>query len=410
VLVAVLGAGPAGLSSPRGASADAFEEREQQLKSLGIDDDLRPRIHRAIGVGAHWLAGVVAPDAGKSPKASPAFVDPGPTVLATLALAHARTPDSVPAARTAVHRLLVEDRASAETIRANTYMAGIAGLLAADPAMEVPPSVSREIALRLAAAQGAYGWWGYRLDAPISAAARERGVPAPARMGPPNLSTTQFAVLGAFGLGRAGAPVSIDVWRRHARGLCDTQTQDGSWPYSSAKTERGYTNGTFMGIAGVLVAQDALRDRVRDTDLLRDLAATKARGMKALRHEVAMFIRSSKSLLEHRPKGKFARVPGAIPVNGYSMYALEKACIFAGLEKVDEQSWYEAGARLLVAAQGDDGMWVDINTTSFALLFLSRSPDRCRPTTVTETPTRPPPETTVTETPTKSPPPPTTGR
>jgi hypothetical protein len=201
-------------------------------------------------------------------------------------------------------------------------------------------------------------------------------------------------VLGAFGLRRAGVPVPFSVWDRHLEGLCDHQAGDGSWTYDPSRAPNGYPNGTYMGIAGLLVAEEALAGRITDPARLQRIAAVKARGLKALRRDVLAFVKSTKSAAT-RTRGKFPRVAGPIVVDGYGMYALEKACIFAGLERVDGESWYEAGARLLVAAQNDDGNWAgDLNTTSFALLFLTRSPERYRPivttvTTITDSPTRP---------------------
>src|SRR5947207_1142596 len=126
-LLLVLGVGVGG---PRPAAADAFDEREQQLKALGIDDDLRPRIHRVIGVGSHALVGLLA-NGVKIRGAAKASVPigTGPSILATLALAHSRTAESAAAAKAWVQRLLVVDPLAAQAAETDTYMAGIVGLL-----------------------------------------------------------------------------------------------------------------------------------------------------------------------------------------------------------------------------------------------------------------------------------------
>ena len=76
---------------------------------------------------------------------------------------------------------------------------------------------------------------------------------------------------------------------------------------------------------------------------------------------------------------------------------MEKCCLFAGLERIGEVAWYEAGARTLLSRQGADGGWDadphgrvpgdaaprrgDLLDTAFALLFLLRSSEAYRPTT-----------------------------
>src|SRR5262245_20279570 len=115
-------------ATPRAAVADSYSDREQQLKALGIDDDLRPKVIRAIGVGSHWLAGKLAgsPADPRSQARGPLIVGAGPSVLAALALVHSGTDESIAAAKSSVRRLFVDDRAAAEEIRSQTYQAGIA--------------------------------------------------------------------------------------------------------------------------------------------------------------------------------------------------------------------------------------------------------------------------------------------
>ncbi len=76
------------------------------------------------------------------------------------------------------------------------------------------------------------------------------------------------------------------------------------------------------------------------------------------------------------------------PWNTYFMYALERAGIYAGTEKLGDHVWYKDGANALLAAQGADGAWGKdtdwFNTTwdtCFAILFLRRA---ARPLVATE--------------------------
>ena len=63
----------------------------------------------------------------------------------------------------------------------------------------------------------------------------------------------------------------------------------------------------------------------------------------------------------------------------YYLYALERAGILTGNEKIGPHAWYADGARVLLKAQKTDGSWAiddwgqDTWDTCFALLFLKRA-------------------------------------
>lgn len=76
------------------------------------------------------------------------------------------------------------------------------------------------------------------------------------------------------------------------------------------------------------------------------------------------------------------------PWNTYFMYALERAAILYGVEKLGEHEWYKDGANALLKAQGEDGAWGKdtdwFNTTwdtCFSILFLRKA---ARPLVATE--------------------------
>jgi hypothetical protein len=76
------------------------------------------------------------------------------------------------------------------------------------------------------------------------------------------------------------------------------------------------------------------------------------------------------------------------PWNTYYMYALERACIYYGTEKLAENVWYKDGANAYLKNQNPDGSWGKdtdwFNTTwdtCFAILFLRRA---ARPLVATE--------------------------
>lgn len=392
------------------AHADAIADREAMLGRVGVPDDLRPRIHRAIDTGAVWLARHVEKDGAlRFDGPSRPCADDGVSALATLAMAHARTPAALPAARLSTARLFglsaagrVEGPGRLRAATYQTYVCGILGLLAADAELAVPRVRAAELAELFERGQDrGSGWWGYALTAAGGSISRLRaGAPAPAAVAPAllNLSTTQFAALGARAVGVAGAPVAVDLWRRHADGLCETQTDDGSWTYHPARAaKQGYPNGTYMGLASLVLAEAALAGRVEEAPLLRRVAVARLKGIAALRRDVDALL----AALPPTPPGKPA-APGrvAVPLDGYSLYALEKACVFAGIERVEGGSWYVRLAEAIVARQDEGGSWGrDPIETSFLVLFLARSPERSSPvTTVTDAPRPPPPTTPTTPT------------
>jgi hypothetical protein len=175
--------------------------------------------------------------------------------------------------------------------------------------------------------------------------------------------------------------VDADVWRRHADGLCERQTPDGSWTYEAQRTAAaGYPNGTYMGLAGLCLAEAALQGNVEDAPLLKRVAVARLKGIAALRRDVDAQLDALRP-----PKG------GVAPfLDGYSLYALEKACVFASIEQVEGGSWYVRLAEAIVALQDEDGAWArDPIRTSFFVLFLARSPERSSPVTTVTDPPRP---------------------
>jgi hypothetical protein len=63
----------------------------------------------------------------------------------------------------------------------------------------------------------------------------------------------------------------------------------------------------------------------------------------------------------------------------YYLYALERTGILYGTETIGFHEWYPEGAKVLLAAQHDDGTWgsgrggPEVIDTCFAILFLRRA-------------------------------------
>lgn len=360
-LVLLLGAGV----GP--ASADEYDETEYRLKTAEVPEDLREQIHVAIRRGVAHLR--------RFQKADGSFDEnPGHTTLAGLALRHAAIPDGVEGSRKAIEWLR---KAGKRKPVMTTYGVGLlAMLLTAD---NCHPEWNQSLHARFAKGpRKDKGYWGYKPSG---------GYP------PPNLSTAQFACLGLWAGERAGAKSATKAWRRHLDALLLAQQPDGSWGYSPGRAAGsphawglGYPTGTYMGIANLALAAEALREELRENPRLwsRTLLAS-AIARAALRRHVAWEFDST-----------------VLPVTFgslfpyYRLYAIEKACIFLDLEDVAGRRWYEEGARTLLANQQASGAWrsgapaswgftaADKGSpidTSFALLFLLRASHAYHPIT-----------------------------
>ena len=57
----------------------------------------------------------------------------------------------------------------------------------------------------------------------------------------------------------------------------------------------------------------------------------------------------------------------------YYLYALERAGVFFGFDRLENHDWYAEGANLVLKMQKADGSWGDPEHTCFAILFLRRA-------------------------------------
>lgn len=405
-------------------AADArgdHEETEARLKAAGVDGALRGRIHRSIDRGVAYLAAQQQPDGSFRPPRSPGGTASGGvrgvTLLCALALRHAGRPAAEEPVQRALAQLLPWLEESSRTgTGLSVYDAGLA-LLLLQAVGRPQPEAPRIAALLARGLDARTGWWGY--------GAPRAGTAGPYQANTPNLSTAQFAGLGLWAARRMGHDTDVRVWQVHAEALLASQTTHGSWPYGPTGTSGsweglspprdGYFTGTCMGVANLLLARQALRSATpTSTDLLARVDAAISRALESLGADGITYLRdplagelyfNGDKLSQHAPDRTDARPSGFGAY--YSLYALEKACLFADLEtlsapgRAGKVPWYARAAAWLVARQRDDGGWPpatesgatgqpsDVIESALALLVLLRSPQTAHPTTPRDVDLRP---------------------
>ena len=220
---------------------------------------------------------------------------------------------------------------------------------------------------------------------------------------PSDNSNTQFAALALWVGRRYGLPVEKAITRldRRFRG---SQSPDGTWGYTGMfmpprapaeapamvmKMRMG--DSAAMTCAGVMVlaiADGATLEYVKERkpeaklpDVSKD--ANLKLGLQALGEVIES---------PHAVRNEVVLPPGAQPpprgvpgrpqeVGGrtyYFLWSLERASVALGLDTIGKKDWYGWGTEIILANQGQDGMWHGSHDdcgadTAFALLFLKRA-------------------------------------
>ncbi|MEM8885042.1 MAG: hypothetical protein AAGD14_13300 [Planctomycetota bacterium] len=364
------------------AGAD-YEETEHRLKAAGVDAALRKRIHTAIDRAVAHLVSKQRANGSWAPQ-RPANMrtwhpPEAETVYASLALRHAGTPHARAAVRRGLKWLVPPDSLGRKNLHRHLYIAGPMLML-----LQIERS-HRDVALAITEAieesqRKKSGWWGYLTFKKFGVETEFQAKDAA------NLSTTQFAALGLWADDRMRGRSHVGVWSKHLESLVARQQSDGSWAYAPFGPGRSYPCGTFMGTANLLLAmQGSGRALQLQPDLAARANAAKRRAIEALQRDGAAYVRRFAGAGDAD-----GRVAGAAR-SYYTLYALEKACLFADLETLGDVRWYVEGAEALCATQRENGSWKpampnEVRSgstidTCFALLFLLRASQAYHPTT-----------------------------
>jgi hypothetical protein len=194
------------------------------------------------------------------------------------------------------------------------------------------------------------GTWGYP-DADY----KETG-----KLGRPDLSNTQYAILGLRSAKRLGVRVPAEAFTDVVHHLAKHQKEPGAFHYEGG--HQGSGSMTTAGLAIITIAEQAVG---RSAAFARERTGARA----AFKKGMDWFERNFS--VEWNPLGDGeARNKGWL---AYYLYGIERLCDIRGIKKVGSHRWYDEGARFLLANQSHTGDWGKLEDTCFALLFLSRS-------------------------------------
>ncbi len=226
---------------------------------------------------------------------------------------------------------------------AGTYATGIQLMLFRKHGGSEAREALKKAARRLLSWQGEDGGWGYG------------GVPKTRS----DASCTQYALLGLRAAFQAGIRIPKRVVTRAVDYLLMTRDPQGGFGYFFWGRGGGVRDSLTAGTLGSLA-------------ICRELVGKAGLG-RSREKKVQTGILAGLRWLEKAFPGSLWG--GNVSMNrGYFLYALERAMVLLGMEKLGDVSWYAKGARFLVARQGDDGSWGDDPvTTAFAVLFLART-------------------------------------
>ena len=171
-------------------------------------------------------------------------------------------------------------------------------------------------------------------------------------------SNTQYALLGLRAAFEGGEKIPGRVLRKAVDYLLSTKGREGGFSYLKGRKSfptDSMTAGTLgsLAICREIAGKDGLGEK-------REKAVE-----RALRQGIWWLERVFPSSLKNAAMGM---------QRGYFLYALERAMVLLGRERLGAIRWYPHGASWLVARQDRDGSWgEDVAATSFAVLFLARS-------------------------------------
>jgi hypothetical protein len=189
-------------------------------------------------------------------------------------------------------------------------------------------------------------------------------------------SNTQYALLGLYAAKQMGVKVPDDEWKQLLKLYQDTQISEskdtGSWSYLDTDRSPSFTM-TTAGVCGLLIARMGLEESGQGLNADTGVAANCGiypendavrKGMNWIGNKFAF------------DKAEAAKS------TYYNVYGIERVGRLSGQRFIGKIDWYRQGCDFLVGGQRAEGYWsaneeedfkgVNVISTSFALLFLSK--------------------------------------
>ncbi|MHC5021860.1 MAG: LamG-like jellyroll fold domain-containing protein [Planctomycetota bacterium] len=219
-------------------------------------------------------------------------------------------------------------------------------------------------------------------------------------LGTPDISNTQFGVLGLRAATRLGHPAPIRVWRAILAKILDWQRPDGTPVRRVVLSRTAERKGVFK----TLVRKTSI-DRARPWSYRfregRDKGSTTLIGLACLVLSGAEVNRAAEKgdkasrafIAQHGDRygravhdglaymnRRFSVVgnPGERTWHHYYLYAMERAGVLLDVPNLGVHDWYRQGAEQLLDSQQSKGLWDShgegpIESTCYAVLFLTRA-------------------------------------
>ena len=167
-------------------------------------------------------------------------------------------------------------------------------------------------------------------------------------------STSQIAVLGAWGCAQIADSFGEEYWKLIETSWLKAQLDDGGWNYSQGNNSASSMSMTASGVATLFITQEYLH--INDFSECKGSAFSPAieKGMKYLGEHFQTFI------------GQWSY---------YTLFAIERCGAASGYKFFGTTDWFNSGADWLIKEQNKEtGAWDGANNpnTSLALLFLGR--------------------------------------
>lgn len=345
-----------------------------QATPVARDDRLQAQVQASVGRAVNWLLAAQLRD-GSWRHLQQGFRG-GQTALCAYTLLRAGLPADHPSVQRA---FLFLDRVDP----GETYTAGL--MTMAYEALRDPARRPRIEAL----ARTITGWhkagqWGYPNN---HEGTFERWLTSPSA---PDLSNTQYAVLGLRAARHAGVETPDKIWTEIIERTLTLQEEPAP-PSVETRKENRATAAGFRYALGREICLSMTAAGVSVLEIARQALGTKLRGERLATTDRA--IRSGVAWLDehYTPEDNAG---GSKSWHYYALYGVERVGTLLELDQIGRRDWYAEGARWLLKSQSDDGSFgvakpfgvgnhahaQEETDTCFAALFLLRA---SRPTVAT---------------------------